>query len=131
MDAREAFKFGFLARCIDAGYTTPAEIHQAIKTAMVKSAGGLGLGDVAKGIGELGSSALGWGIPLALAAPPVAGYMAGNLAAKATDVDDYDTDEAKRQELVDEYKRQAARTRRQGLVRKYQQARQQSGRMFL
>ena len=130
MNAREAFKFGFVSRCVEQGLTTPEQMLAACETGFGKSAAF----DPFKLLGAVGDtvgSAASWLIPAAIAAPPIAGYGLGRLAAKATDADDFDTDEAKRQELIDEYHTQAARARRQALVRKFTQARQQSGHMFL
>lgn len=112
---REAFKVGFISRCIEEGHTTPDQIQGQVKRAMDTVAGiekrGY-LGDIIRGIGGLGSSALAIGVPLALMAPPVLGATAGYAAARATDIDDTDVEEQKRQEIIDELKRQASKIQR-------------------
>lgn len=116
MDARQSFKAAFIARCIDAGVTAPA----AIAAEAVKAAGVLG--DVA-GLGTKAVDALkGVAVPaavLGLAAPPVVGGVLGTLASKATDLNDSDVAEARNQEVIDEYSRQADRLRREGSLRRY------------
>jgi hypothetical protein len=123
MDDRQAFKFGFMAHCIEQGLTTPAEMIGAVKeaSATLEKQSGFGdfVGGAGKFLGGVGGSALSWGIPLALAAPPLIGAGIGSMAAKAQDVDDYDVDDAKNQEVIDTYSREAARLRRQGLVRRH------------
>ena len=127
MTEREQFKFDFMAACIDRGLTTPQAMLPLAKAAMEKQALGLstlwnavtGTAGAAK---DVASTGLSWGLPLALAAPPIAGYVGGNLAARATDIDDFDVDEAKQQELINEYHRQAERAKRQGLLRRLAQA---------
>lgn len=117
MDDRQHFKAAFIARCIDAGFTTPEQITALVKSAMEKQA--IPVISQALDLGKsLISTGASWAVPLALAGPPLAGAAAGHLAAKATDVDDFDVDEAKRQEVIDEYRRQTARLKREGLVRR-------------
>jgi hypothetical protein len=146
MDDRQAFKFGFMKRCIEAGLTTPVEMLKQAQDvlATVEKQGGesgllsyLGLsaaGEAAKGgleaLGHVGSTALGWGVPLALATPPILGGVAGTLAAKAQDIDETDVDEAKNREVLDTYHREADRLRRQGLMRRRSQVGPSSRPMF-
>lgn len=113
MDARQAFKQGFIAHCIELGYTTPAQICDVVKQALDKRAffGENALSSLA-GVGKLG-------LGLAAVAPPIVGGIVGNLAAKATDISDYDVEEAKQQEVIDEYKRQSERMRRSGQLRRF------------
>lgn len=119
MNAREAFKFGFISRCIEDGLTSPAAIHDRLtKTAV------LSLSDVTAvpkgiwgGIKDIGKAGLGVGA-LGIVAPALLGAAGGTLAAKMTDVDDRDVDELKNQEVIEEYRRQAERLRRAGEIRK-------------
>jgi hypothetical protein len=119
------------------GYTTPGEILASLKTASLKTASlktaslktayfGIEkvpvLSDVASALTAVGRTAFNWGLPLAIAAPPILGYVGGQLAANATDADDIDVDEVKRLELIDEYKRQTQKTTRSGQVRKLRAA---------
>jgi len=135
LNAREAFKVGFLARCVEDGLS-PDEMLDRVKFAaelLEKRAGiistlGGKLADVGQGIG---SAALGYGLPLALAAPPILGGVAGYGLARATDIDDTDIDDVKDREVMDEYVRQTARLKRQRAARDYQKAKQQTGRIFM
>lgn len=122
MDERQRFKLGFISRCIEDGFTTPADICQRAKTAadhlenmappLEKEGQGFAsvLWDAAKSMGTLGISA-------ALVAPPVLGGVAGYGLARAGDIDEEDVEEAKQRELVEELKRQSAKIRRQQRVR--------------
>jgi len=133
LSARDAFKVGFLSRCVENGLG-PAEILAAVKAAgdLLEKRAFLGdlVGkgvDLAKGVG---GAALGYGLPLALAAPVVGGGALGYGLAKATDVDDTDIKEIKDQEVVDEYRRQTEKLRRQKAVRDYHRLVQRTGRVF-
>ncbi len=70
--------------------------------------------DVGKG---LGGAALGYGIPAAIAAPPVLGGLAGYGLARAGDISDQDVAAIKDQEVMDEYHRQTERLKRQKAMR--------------
>lgn len=133
LSPKDAFKVGFLERCVEQGMG-PAEMLAAVKTAsdVFEKRGFLGdlLGktvDVAKGVG---GAALGYGLPLALAAPVVGGGALGYGLARATDIDDTDVDEIKSREIIEEYARQAAKLRQQKDVRDYHQRVKRTGRMF-
>lgn len=127
MTNKEAFIASFLDRCVRDG-ATPAQIEGRIKLAagLLGTVAGKAL-DVGKGIGE---AAINWGLPIAGLAPPILGGAAGYGLARATDIDDTDVDDIKDREVLDEYKRQTRHLLRQRAVKDYQQARQQSGRMF-
>lgn len=134
LTAKEAFKVGFLAKCAEDGLTPDqmlARVKQA-KDALEKRAfiGGL-LGSAAGAVGGAAKSVAGYGIPLALAAPPILGGLAGYGLAKATDVDDTDVDDIKNRELVEEYKRQAEKLKQQAAVRRYKQDRATTGRPLM
>jgi outer membrane lipoprotein SlyB len=101
LTAQEAFKVGFLARCVEDG-----------------------LGRWATDVG------IGYGVPLAAAAPWVAGGAAGYGLARATDISDTDVGEIKDRELMSEYRRQTDQLLRQRAVRDYARAVRQSGRVF-
>ena len=119
MTPRQEFKVAFLTRCAAAGLT-PDQVADAAeemadtlsKTAFVgeaaRAAGGLfNAGSKALGVG------VGWGLPIAIMAPLAAGYGAGHLAGRLrSTADDADPEEVKRQELIDEYRRQTALARR-------------------
>ena len=131
---KEAFKVGFLTRCVEDGLT-PDQMLSRAKLAMdmfEKQAfiGSLLNKGVESGAGALGSLGR-MGMLGAVVAPPVLGGMAGYGLAKATDVDDTDVDAIKNRELVEEYRRQAAKLHRQKQVRDYKQQVQQTGRVFI
>ena len=67
------------------------------------------LSDLAATGKGLASSAAGFGVPLALAAPPIAGAALGGMFGKMTDIDDVDVDRAKNDELIAELRRQTSR----------------------
>ena len=112
---REAFKVAFLLRCADQGLTI-AETTERVKTAadrLEKEAILDTITSLAKYIGgkgvDLGESAVGsalsYGVPAALIAPPALGALAGYGAAKLTGGNDESTDDLKTQEKVDAYRR--------------------------
>lgn len=121
---REAFKVGFLARCVEDGLDRD-QMLQTVKQAADKLAGFLG------DIGGMASGAFHTAAPLALLAPPALGALAGAGLAKATDIDDADVDDVKDREVIDAYQTEAAKLRRQKAVRDYARARQRTGRIFL
>lgn len=130
LSAQDAFKVGFLARCAADGVPHD-QILPLVKTAQEKFAGLTDL--LAKGVG-LGGKALGavagWGVPLAVLAPPALGAAAGYGLARATDIDDTDVDEIKDNELLGEYRRQTDQLNRDSVIRRYADKRQKTGRMF-
>lgn len=131
LTAREAFKVGFLKRCAFDGLS-PEQTAQSVKMAAEKLSfigGLLDKGwDVAKGVGN---AALSYGVPLALAAPPVAGGLAGYGLAKATDWDDTDIQDVQDGEILDELRRHTEDLKRRRQVMDYQKATQRTGRVFL
>lgn len=124
MNAREAFKYGFMSRCVEAGLTTPAEMLGRVKAAGILDA--LGFGAVSEGVKGLFGGAkelVGTGGPLlgaaALGLPPALGAVGGYTASKLSDISDVDVDEAKKQELINEYRSQSERLRREGALRRF------------
>ena len=103
MDARQAFKQGVIAACIEQGHTTPQQIVGVIKTALV--------GDIKDAVGLLGDTAA-IAIPAALAIPPLIGYGGGLAAGKATSDSELNVKDIQRQELINEYKRSTERLRK-------------------
>lgn len=127
LTAREAFKAGFLSRCI-ADRLPPDQIKQAAAKAAGILSGIMDKGwEGAKGVAN---TAVGYGIPALALAPPVAGGLAGYGLAKATDIDSTDIADIKDREVIDEYRRQASRLRRQTAARDYDRLRQRTGRVF-
>ena len=109
LDARTAFKVGFLLKCAEDGLD-PDGAEALAKAALFD-----GAWDAAKTLGSAGLAG-------ALLAPPVVGAAGGVLLSRATDVDDTDVDDVRRDELVQELLRQsehlnglaAARAQREG-----------------
>lgn len=116
----EAFKVGFLARCVE-DRLTPEQIKTSAEKAaalMTKGASITGLLSAALGkTMELGGGAaktmFSYGVPAALAAPPIIGGIAGYGLARATDIDDTDVSEIKDREVIDELRRQTEKLQRQ------------------
>lgn len=113
LTALEAFKYGFISRCVEDRLTPDQIAASAEKAAafMEKGASLSGLLTTALGKtvdfgGRLGSTALSYGLPAALAAPPIIGGIAGYGLARATDIDDTDVSEIKDHEVIDELRRQ-------------------------
>jgi hypothetical protein len=132
---REAFKFGFLSRCVESGLSLE-EIQQQAKQAADKLAGWLPdfSAPVSAGWGALkgvSGKALAIGIPTALAAPPILGGLAGYGLSRAMDVNERDVDEVKRDELVDEYRRQTDLLRRAKAIRDARKTHKHPGRPLL
>lgn len=131
---KEAFKVGFLTRCVEDGLT-PDQMLSAVKLAadmfekraFIGSLLGKGVDTAAGAAGSLGRM----GAVGALLAPPILGGVAGYGLARATDVDDTDVDAIKNRELVEEYQRQAAKMHRQKMVRQYKQDVERTGRVFI
>lgn len=120
---REAFKFGFLARCVEDGLS-PAQVVEKAAAVFIHDPFGAAE-DAAKSTAKL---MMGVGVPLALAAPPVLGGLAGFGLSRATDVNQRDVDEVKNDELTDEYRRQADLLRRTQALRTARKNRRRTGR---
>lgn len=124
VSGRDAFKAGFLARCARDGLCREDQLLgrlAALSGVLEKRASWL---DAAFKVGLLTGGA-------ALLAPLVAGGVGGYYAARAVDVDDADVDDIKKQELLQEYRRQTERLLRTRAVRDYVQDVRQTGRVFL
>lgn len=133
---QEAFKLGFLARCVEEGLS-PEQTHNLAKQASLIPFGDF-IGNPAKATVETGKSMVDLaksGVPLAmlgLAAPPAIGGLAAYMANKATDVDDAAAmEDVKKQELIDNYRRMAEQLNRQQQLRQYKQQRKRTGRVYL
>lgn len=121
LTATEAFKVGCLQFCASRGLSTEEtleEVRDALdfaKSAAFTDFFTRPLESVTNkamdAIGSVGSTAMNAGLATALLGPPAVGIGAGLAAAKLTDVDADDPDTLKKQELIDEYRRQAATLR--------------------
>ncbi len=125
MESKEAFKIGFMSRCIEEGLSQEKTAELAEKAAaLVKTSGTIGdISGLVKSIGVPAAA-------LAAAAPVVAGGGAAYLYNKATDVDGEEVEEIKQKELAEEYARMADQLRRQSKLRKYKKDRESRGQVF-
>lgn len=132
MTSKEAFVVGFIHRCLEDGLSL-ADTRERVKQAEDVLGGLLSrlekralVGDVTRAATSVFNTAL----PLALMAPPLVGGLAGYAGARLTDVDDTDVGDIKQQELVDTYRLEAQKLRRQKAFREYNKARQQKVRGY-
>jgi DNA helicase TIP49 (TBP-interacting protein) len=143
MQPHEAFKLGFLSRCVEEGLS-PEQINGLAKSAaeflgkqaFVREAIGQVTGtvkdtaDAGKSVVEFGKSM--WPLAaLAVGVPAGAGALTAYLQNAATDVDATDVEEAKQQELMDTYRRMADQLGRKKQMRDYKQQRKRTGQVFL
>ena len=108
MDSRTAFKFGYMARCIADGYTSVEQMHKIAFLDLGKLGGSIW--DTAK---DIGLSVLVGG-PAALGA--LGGYGLGKVVAGGLDGRP-PVEKIKNQELIDEYREQTARLKREQAIR--------------
>jgi hypothetical protein len=124
MQPSEAFRIGFLARCVEVGLT-PAATHNLVKSAedyFTKASAGLF--ETLQGIT----------VPtlmMAAAAPIAMGGGAAYLANKATDTDATDIAEIKQKELMAVYRRMTQQLQTTAKLRGYKADRKRTGRVFL
>jgi len=112
MTPQQAFKLGFITRCLDEGLTVQqANDRAAFGLAMEKSGGILdGVKSLAGGLGGLGI--------LGLLGGAGAGMAGGAAVASAVD-QPMDPEEAKMQELISTYRQHAEEARRTAARRTY------------
>jgi len=137
---QEAFKLGFLARCVEEGLS-PEQTHNLAKQAadcFSKQAFMDFVNNPLKATVDTGKSTIDLAkstIPLAmlgLAAPPAIGGLAAYMSNKATDVDDAAAvEDVKKQELIDTYRRMSQQLNRQQQLRQYKKDRKRTGRVYL
>lgn len=134
LSAHEAFKVGFLARCVEDGLL-PEQIEASAKVAADLMEKQAVIGPILSGAAEIGKGALGtvanYGLPTAIVAPPLLGGLLGYGLAKATDIDDRDVEDVKNREVIDEYNRQTEKLQRQKAVRDYLKSKQKTSRTFM
>jgi len=152
LSERDAFKVGFLSRCVEEGIA-PEDIGAYVEKAaaaldgvaapmeLARKQAGL-LSDVMKVPGALVDtvsrvaapiiSTIGnWGIPAAIVGPPAAGAAVGHLMSRMGDVSDEDVEAIRVKELINEYRLQSEKAERDTRVRKYRKKRNRTGRIFL
>ena len=121
MEPREAFKIGFLSRCVEEGLS-----QEKTAELIEKASGTLGdLFDAAKGVVYPATA-------VALAAPPTLGGLAAYFNNKAVDTaDEGDIEQIKQRELIDSYRRMARQLKSSRKVRERKASRKRSGQVFL
>jgi hypothetical protein len=133
LSAREAFKVGFLSRCVEE-QLTPAQMLERVQAAndlLEKRAFITGMLDKLYGLGEgVAKGLFMYGLPLALAAPPIIGGIGGYALSRATDIDYQDIEEVKNMELVEAYKRETEALRRRRAIKDYAKKKRKTGRVF-
>mgnify|MGYP003626125732 CR=1 FL=1 len=132
LSPQEAFKLGFLSKCVEQGLTVSqmrAEVKKAsdeldlIEKEAVFDWFQPERREVWDTIGNLAETA-GTGVLGALAlGPPAAGAAAGILHSQLSDVDEEDVEDVKKRELVDEYLRQAEKLRQSARMREHRDSR--------
>lgn len=126
MTPQEAFKIGFLARCVEENYG-PEKIA-ALSGMMTEKVGFTGVG------GELADTATDMGKLMATgfaAAPWLTGGGLAFLANKASDPTHADIDEVKNQELLSEYEQATQRLKQQQALRQYKAQQTKSRGIYL
>ena len=120
MQASDAFKLGFLARCVEEGLS-PAQTCALAKQAEEKQ----GFANPLKGMGATALSAvdsLFWpAAGAALMLPPTIGGGLAYLVDKSMNADTLDVDDVQKKELIAEYARMQSDLLRQKKLRKYRQ----------
>lgn len=119
MEPREAFKIGFMARCVEEGLS-----QEKTAELMEKAAEGWGLVDAAKAVLYPATA-------LALAAPPTMGGLAAYFKNKTLDSDTNDVEEIKQKEMADSYRRMTDQLRRSKALRERKASKKRSGQVFL
>ena len=135
---RQAFKFGFLARCVEAGMEMD-EIRKHAKEATDKLAVELPgeklvstmAGTVTGKLLDFASAAIVPTIALGAVAPPILGGVGGYGLARLTGVDEQDVENLKAREEVEAYRQEAENLRRLRTIRRYQQSRRAPGKILL
>ena len=122
MQPREAFKIGFMARCVEERLSSEktAELMQKAGENGVLQALMSGAKDITYPLAAL-----------ALAAPPAIGGLAAYFNNKATDTDVTDIEEIKKKELVNSYQRMSAQLNRAKKHRDGKAGRKRKGQVFL
>ena len=141
LSGKESFKVGFLSRCIEEGVSNE-EALQRIKAAsdsLDAAEKQAGVYDALRDVGGFASNLLSPVVEQAagaakntlLFAPPVLGAGAGYLHSKLTDVDEEDTEDIQKEELIDEYRRQAERLRQSQALRAYKKNKKKTTDIYL
>ncbi len=141
MNSTEAFKIGFLSRCVEEGLSEEKTAELVEKGAgVLEDIGGIWQEEgedkpeksagVASAIGKFLAESGPKAVMAGLAAGPLLGAGGAYLYNKATDVDATDVEEIKKKELADQYQRMSEQLDRQSDLRRYQQERKRKGQVF-
>ena len=130
----ESFKVGFINRCVEDGLSTEEALFRVKSAsdqldAVEKQAGTFG--DIVGGGADLAQYIGNKALLAGLVVPPVLGGLAGYSHAKLTDVDDDDVDDFKKQELIDEFKRQSEKLRHSQALRAYKDRRKKRSNVYM
>jgi hypothetical protein len=126
MQVHEAFKLGFLSRCVEEGMS-PEQTHGLSKMAASLFSP---MGEVNNAVSAAGSIAP--YLMAGLAIPPAIGGIAAYFANQAADTEgSRGIENIKRQELQDTYERLAGQLQRQKERQDYKAKRKSTGRIFL
>ena len=134
LTSRQAFKAGFLHRCIRDGLTLRDATEIVEKAASIADTL---VGLPGKAVDLAGKTLDNvWpvaktGLIGAAAAPPIIGAGLGYGLAKATDIDDTDVDEVKKREIIDELHRQTETLKRERAMRDYRAQRKRPSHIYM
>ena len=131
LSKQAAFKLGFLTQCVEKGLSI-SEMRERVKAAgdslaQFEKQGDSVMAELMSALGTGGKYALTAG----LLAPPAVGAMGGYFHSKLSDVDEEDVGDVKKEELIDEYRRQAQRLRQTKELRQYRDLAKRSGGLYL
>ena len=127
LSPREQFKFAFLEKCAEQGLSADEMLDKAAaileQTKKSEDSWSDYLTNALKGLGVGYGGYLAsqnpWIPAAALGVPLVGGALAGRTLAKMQEPAEYDIDEIKRQETLDEYRKQTERLQREKRIRDY------------
>jgi hypothetical protein len=144
MRPNEAFKLGFLTRCVEEGLSSAQTNALAKRAADVMTKQGFTEwlskqifnpirtgADTVKAVTDAGTSLAMPAMALTVGVPASLGGLAAYLHNKATDVTSNDVDSAKNQELLETYRRMTDQLERKKQLRNYKQQRKRTGQVFL
>lgn len=144
MDARQAFKFGFLARCAVEGLSHEQTVERIEKAAQggsfLRNALFGSVEDVTdiarnlitsmKDIAHLGLEGLALGGAAGIGVPVAVGGLGGYGLARMGDIAPREIEDLRRQELISEYNRLTEQARRRQIAKNYQAPVRRVGRVF-
>jgi enoyl-CoA hydratase/carnithine racemase len=120
MTPQEAFKLGFLARCVEENFSQ--EKIAVLSDRLSKEAN-----EILDTITDVGK----FGLGTALAAPPLAGMLTSYLANKVSEPTELDVNEIRQRELLDEYRRSAQKLEHQRARRAFKQQANKNNSIYL